>query len=134
MRYHLRTLLIFLALASLVLAPMAFSCTRQKLSANPQQQSAVQSQLALLNQAVTLYQLDMGHLPSSLNNLSTLPPNLGDPKSWRGPYIEGSNLLLDPWGNPCGYKILDSGPDQFQLWSNGPDSRPGTADDVIARR
>ncbi|MCK4910578.1 MAG: type II secretion system protein GspG, partial [Thermodesulfovibrionales bacterium] len=38
-----------------------------------------------------------------------------------------SMSAVDPWGNPVVYKVTDEG---FVLFSSGPDSTPGTSDDV----
>ena len=50
---------------------------------------------------------------------------------WRGPYIADLRELSDPWGNELQYKCPgDVNTNRYDLWSNGPDGRKGTDDDI----
>lgn len=52
------------------------------------------------------------------------------------PLADFSNGILkkqkldDPWGNPYQYIVSNSGTEPFEVISNGPDAREGTADDI----
>lgn len=81
---------------------------------------------------------DTGTLPGSLDDLVTnpglpasLPQTNGVQIGWDGPYINtGINpddFKTDEWDNPYDYGVVGNG----QIRSNGPDSLPGTSDDII---
>jgi len=53
---------------------------------------------------------------------------LKDPTKWQGPYLDKTQLPVDPWNNPYQYEPL--GTDQFRIWSSGPDGATGTEDDI----
>lgn len=76
--------------------------------------------------ALDLYEMDMGKYPESLDYLKTRP---ADGDTWRGPYLK--KKPLDPWGRSYIYKAPgEHNQDGYDLSSSGPDSQPGTADDV----
>lgn len=76
-----------------------------------------------LKAAVEMNYVDLGMYPASLNCLLENP---GDP-AWRGPYINDAAMLIDAWGTPFRYEIVDGVP---QITSAGPDRTFGTPDDV----
>lgn len=79
------------------------------------------------------YRMSMSDYPSTAEGLAALvsPPGGGKAASWRGPYIEGGKVPLDPWGEPYQYAypgVKNKG--SYDLWSKGPDKQSGTADDI----
>jgi general secretion pathway protein G len=91
---------------------------------------AAKAQIANLESCVKTYQIDVGRYPageSGLESLLTPPSDVAEGK-WRGPYIDATQLPLDPWGNPYNYELFNE--DQFEITSNGPDRQQGTGDDV----
>jgi general secretion pathway protein G len=89
------------------------------------------SQVNMLEEAVNTYVLAIGTPPTSQQGLEALlvaPSDLKDAGKWRGPYVNKKQLPVDPWSNTYQYEPL--GPDQFRIWSNGPDGADGTQDDV----
>lgn len=79
------------------------------------------------------YSMDIGRFPTAaqgLDALFTAPADLADSSKWDGPYAreDWKRPLLDPWGNAWQY--ASSNPEQFELWSYGPDGINGTGDDV----
>jgi len=78
------------------------------------------------------YRLQMGGYPSTdegLQALITAPAGKAD--RWRGPYVEGSKLPLDPWNEPYQYRCPGvHNKDGYDLWSKGPDKTDGTDDDI----
>lgn len=68
---------------------------------------------------------EVGTYPASLIDLTVNPGNAG----WRGPYLRdprvGNNMLLDPWGQPYEYWVIDgvSGSDRLAIISRGPDGQ-----------
>lgn len=79
------------------------------------------------------YRMGMGDYPSTAEGLQALiaQPSGGKAGSWRGPYIEGGKVPLDPWGEPYQYAYPGSkNKASYDLWSKGPDKQSGTADDI----
>jgi general secretion pathway protein G len=78
------------------------------------------------------YRMTMGDYPSTADGLQSLvtPPG-SKAGSWRGPYIEGGKVPLDPWGEPYQYAYPGAKNKMgYDLWSKGPDKQSGTADDI----
>jgi general secretion pathway protein G len=64
-----------------------------------------------------------------LQALLTPPSSKAD--RWHGPYIEGNNVPIDPWGEPYQYEYPGKhNKAGYDLWSKGPDKQSGTADDI----
>lgn len=78
------------------------------------------TQLAMqqLSQAVTEYQMDRGKIPSASDGLNVL----------EGEYME--SMPMDGWGNPFHYEVPGQNSRPFDIVSDGPDSTPGTEDDI----
>jgi general secretion pathway protein G len=91
---------------------------------------AAKAQIATLEDAVKVYQVEVGRYPSMDAGLDALfnPPSDAPAGKWRGPYLEGTQLPLDPWSNPYNYELIND--NQFEITSNGRDGQPGTDDDV----
>jgi hypothetical protein len=65
-----------------------------------------------------------GRLPTSLAQLADEPTAEGDRYLLRVP--------RDPWGRDYAYEVLDRRLGAYDLRSYGPDSFPGTPDDVVS--
>ncbi len=89
--------------------------------------------LAILRTALGAYEIDNGKHPTTEQGLAALlikPVSAPEPKNWKGPYIEGTELSADPWGNP--YQYFNPGQRNAQgydLYSLGPDGQDNTEDD-----
>ncbi|MCR6654619.1 MAG: type II secretion system major pseudopilin GspG [Opitutus sp.] len=81
---------------------------------------------------LTSYRIQMGDYPSTAEGLQALvaaPANRGD--QWRGPYLEGGKVPLDPWGEPYGYRYPGvKNKHSYDVFSKGPDRTEGTKDDI----
>ena len=87
-----------------------------------------ESDLSTLRTALEAFEIDNGRFPSSREGLSALVTNPGNLPQWHA-YLGG--ISADPWGHPYVYSCPGSNPGQdFDLFSCGPDGKPGTADDV----
>ncbi|KCZ87184.1 MULTISPECIES: type II secretion system major pseudopilin GspG [Hyphomonas] len=92
----------------------------------------VRADIAAFESALEMYSLDMYAYPSADAGLAALktPPAGADVATYRpGGYIK--RLRDDPWGNPYHYDV----PGQrsgggYDVYSSGPDGKPGTADDI----
>jgi general secretion pathway protein G len=80
------------------------------------------------------YSMHMSGYPSTTEGLQALvaaPANKSD--SWRGPYIEGGKVPVDPWGEPYQYRypaVKNKTKGMYDLFSKGPDKIEGNEDDI----
>jgi hypothetical protein len=122
MRYSLRTLLILLAAVPPMVGWVALRYARQK-------EAVARERMALLDDAIRIYCLDVGGPPAKLNDL-VVAPQIINPVKWAGPYLEHPRMVLDPWNQQFEYKVINSRECKFRVWSNGPDKKAGTPDDI----
>ena len=102
-----------------------------------------EAQIGNLSSAFKMYVVDMKTYPSTEEGLRALiepPDDERLARKWAGPYIEGKQLPLDPWGNEFNYEFdtieegdSSSAPDFPRIWSAGPDGQEGTDDDIANR-
>ncbi|MCI0361220.1 MAG: type II secretion system protein GspG [Planctomycetaceae bacterium] len=92
---------------------------------------ATRSQIDMLENAVELYQLNLGSLPPNLDALLTAPADAAAAEKWKGPYLH-MPVPADPWGKPYQYEIL--GQEDFRIWSAGPDGITPSPDDIKGSR
>ena len=130
MRYSLRTLLIVLALGSA--AATLLWRVQTALSVR-----AAHNRLTYIAGAIDLYAKHVGTLPPDLKSLVICPPSVSTSRNWAGPYFDTgypgqyqSGVLLDPWGRPFRYSVLNPDRRTFRVWSDGPDRASETADDI----
>ena len=78
------------------------------------------------------YQIDMGDKPSTAEGLEALiSPPAGKADKWKGPYIEGGKIPLDPWNEPYVYRYPGTkNKGGYDVFSKGPNKTEGDADDV----
>ena len=116
--------LIILAVIGSIVAPNMFGA-KDRADIN-----AAKAQITYLKSAMKMYRLDMGRYPSKLEDLREKPSDKDLAEKWTEPYLD-QPLNEDPWGNE--YQYLAEGKrnsDGFDLWSNGPDGKSGTDDDI----
>jgi len=81
--------------------------------------NAARSDISAISSALSMYELDNGKFPKSLQQLMQDP---GNAMNWRGPYME-NGLPDDPWGKPYQYKVPGShNPHKYDLYSEGSDN------------
>src|SRR5580704_14883166 len=85
-----------------------------------------------LKTSLFTFRMQMGNYPTTdegLQALITAPQGKAD--RWRGPYIEGNSIPLDPWKQPYQYRYPGvHNKDGYDLWSIGPDGKDQTDDDI----
>jgi general secretion pathway protein G len=82
-----------------------------------------------LKSALDAFDKDNGFYPKDLQDLLQQPSGA---TNWHGPYFDPPKLLVDPWGNKYIYKYPGKhNPNGYDLFSAGPDSKPGTDDDIV---
>jgi general secretion pathway protein G len=95
-------------------------------------QSAAKAQIALIEQALDQFRLDVGRYPTTQEGLNALVTNPGMPK-WEGSYLK-KGLPVDPWDKPYQYTSPGSH-GEFDLLSYGRDGNPdgeGEDADVVS--
>lgn len=91
---------------------------------------AATAQVGFIKDAVRSYWMNMSKYPPALSDLTTKPGDAAEAEKWGRAYLEES-LRPDPWGNE--YQYANPGkhnPDEFDVWSNGPDGQSGNEDDI----
>ena len=92
---------------------------------------AAQADIKSISTALSMYEVDNGRYPPTLEALLIRPTNPEPPK-WKGPYLEIREIPKDPWGHEYLYLFPSpGGANSYELFSAGPDGQPGTADDVV---
>jgi general secretion pathway protein G len=86
-------------------------------------------QIDQLGSALDLFRLDVGRYPSTQEGLTALVTRPGGNPPWRGPYLKGTSVPVDPWGRPYQYRYPGSDGRAYDLFSLGEagdtaDSRP----------
>jgi general secretion pathway protein G len=83
-----------------------------------------------LNGAIDRFQLNMGRLPATLEELVTKPSSEEDARKWVGPYLDVANLK-DPWLREYRFKGPgEENTSSYDLSSSGKDGEFGTGDDL----
>lgn len=102
-----------IALTATIVTPVYFNHVKKA------RVSTARTQIALLEQAIMDFRLDVGRLPNSLDDLIKNP---GDDK-WNGPYLKRA-VPKDPWGGNYIY-VVPGTHGEFDLLSYGSDRQLG---------
>ena len=96
--------------------------------------TAAKAQVELFRTALAQYEVDNGRFPTSAQGLEALlakPQGSPEPRDWKGPYLQKTNVPNDPWGSAYLYQSPGVHmPTSYDLASPGPDQREDTEDDV----
>jgi len=85
-----------------------------------------------ISQTIDLFKFNTGIYPEELKDLIEKPNDDAIAKKWAGPYLKDPKMLRDPWDNDYQYQTPGQrNEDDYDLWSNGPDGRDGTEDDIV---
>lgn len=106
------------------LATRVFTGTQDKAN-----RRATKFSIHQIEEAIKMYRQDMNKYPSKLEDLWEKPSDKTDAERWGAEFIE--KLDPDPWGNEFQYLAegkKNSG--KYDVWSNGPDGKSGTDDDI----
>jgi general secretion pathway protein G len=95
---------------------------------------AAKIQIESFASALDLYFLDIGRYPSSSEGLTALMQRPGSTVSWNGPYLRGSTVPSDPWGNAYVYRSPGQhGPyDIISYGADGQEGGTGSSGDVTS--
>jgi general secretion pathway protein G len=90
---------------------------------------SAQLQIDSLAAALDLLYLDTGRYPSESEGLQALIKRSPSIDRWNGPYLQQSELPMDPWGRAYEYRVPGTkGP--YDIVSLGSDGRQGGTDDA----
>ena len=78
-------------------------------------------QIEALSTSIDLYRLEVGKVPTSLEDLVSKPSGVD---RWNGPYLRKPVVPKDPWGNEFSYKAPGEH-SQYDLYSYGRDGSQG---------
>jgi general secretion pathway protein G len=96
---------------------------------------ATKLQIGNIEQGLEYFRADMGRYPTTDEGLEALtnPSQIQDEelaKKWTEPYLKKGGVK-DSWNTPFNYECPGRHNEKsFDLWSNGPDRREGTDDDI----
>ncbi|MEM9233520.1 MAG: type II secretion system major pseudopilin GspG [Pseudomonadota bacterium] len=97
-------------------------------------EQAARTQIDMFENALRQYKLDMTTYPTVDQGLEALvqqPQNTRNAARYRvGGYLDAPRLPDDPWGNPYQYSFPGEEGAEFDVYSFGPDGRPGGDDDI----
>ncbi|NOU51815.1 type II secretion system major pseudopilin GspG [Pseudoalteromonas sp. JBTF-M23] len=110
---ELLIVLIILGLLGSLVAPKLFS----KVSSSKKKTAIAQMQM--FETAIDTYRLDMGTVPTTLQEL-----RVGNSPNWDGPYLP-KDIPLDPWGKPYVYTVPGKENRPYDLLSYGLDGKEG---------
>lgn len=85
--------------------------------------------IAAIEQALEMFELEVGRFPSQSEGLAALIDDPGVP-GWGGPYLKQKTNPKDPWGNEYQYDPEGTRGPFYDVFSYGPDGVEGTDDDL----
>jgi general secretion pathway protein G len=91
--------------------------------------AATKTDLANIESALATFEVDTGRYPTNLEGLQALLSAPPGETNWHGPYLQ--HPPIDPWGHPYVYHCPAK--TSYELFSAGPDGKPGTADDIVVQ-
>jgi general secretion pathway protein G len=116
---------VLLVLAILVVLGSIVTVSVFRMQVNAYRDSA-RTQIKSFETAIQAYQLDVGQLPRTLEDLNAPPGDLPNPAKWKGPYFD-KQIPLDPWDRQYSFEADESG---YLIASSGPNGIPNDEDDV----
>lgn len=125
------TLLEIMLVIIIIVALMAVLIPKLSISAENAKKDQASIYVNRLSGHIASYEMQNSRPPSTqqgLEALVTKPTGDPVPRRWRN-YED--KLLPDPWGEPYHYEYPGKhNPKGFDVFSNGPDRQPNTADDI----
>ena len=87
-------------------------------------------QIESLSASLDLFYLDTGRYPTTSEGLGALTERPADVTIWNGPYLKGSRVPSDPWGNHYQYRSPVDHMPPYEISSFGSDGREGGTGDA----
>jgi general secretion pathway protein G len=117
-------IIVIIGVIAAVVAPRLLSRIGQSKSA------MAKSNAAALASAMNTYMADCGKPEdgSTIDILMERPGDVAEDK-WKGPYVQNSEMLLDPWGRKYELRVPGVKNVDFDIASFGADGQPGGTDE-----
>jgi general secretion pathway protein G len=96
------------------------------------QKRTAKATIRAFKDAISTYQMHLGHLPPALKDLIKKPSEERDKKKWEGPYIEKEEVPEDPWGERFVYKVTPGAQRAYELYSRGPNKEAAAKEEWIS--
>ncbi len=119
--FTLLELLVVIAILAMLIGLVAPAALRQLGGARL---SVARQSIERLGGVLDLYKLDMGGYPTSEQGLQALLVRPSGVATWNGPYVNGSQVPVDPWNRGYVYRSPASrSGHEYDLCSRGPDGQ-----------
>lgn len=119
--YTLTELLVVMAILALLTALLAPRLLNRLGDARVQ---ACAAQIRNLAEAVSLFEYDVGRVPTQQEGLQALVTAPAGVAGWAGPYLSRDAIPVDPWGTPYVFE-LEANTGRFRIISYGADGVKG---------
>jgi len=73
--------------------------------------------------ALQQFNVDMNQYPETLKDLIKKPADEALANKWVAPYLQGSDVPSDGWGNKFHYELTQGQEHPYELYSYGPDGK-----------
>ncbi|WP_436717934.1 type II secretion system protein GspG [Roseiconus lacunae] len=124
--FTLLELLLVLAILVVLGGIVAVNVVGTRDSANV---DATTTQMKMLKSNIDMYQIRIGGMPSSLEELKDGPSDSAKKAKWVAPIID--EIPTDAWGNPFEYKASGN---TFEIRSAGIDGQMNSDDDIVVSK
>ena len=119
--FTLLELLVVIAILAMLIGLVAPAALRQLGGARV---SVARQSIERLGGVLDLYKLDMGSYPTSEQGLQALLVRPSSTATWNGPYVNGTQVPVDPWNRAYVYRSPASRTGhEYDLCSRGPDGQ-----------
>jgi general secretion pathway protein G len=126
--FTLLELLVVIVILGLLIGLVAPAVLRQLGGARV---SIAHQSITRIGSVLDMYKLDVGNYPSTEEGLQALVQAPADVSNWNGPYLQSSQVPIDPWNHPYIYRDpSDRTGRDYDLCSAGP-SGSATGDNMI---
>jgi general secretion pathway protein G len=126
--FTLLELLVVIVILGLLIGLVAPAVLRQLGGARV---SIAHQSITRIGSVLDMYKLDVGNYPSTEEGLQALVQAPADVSNWNGPYLQSSQVPIDPWNHPYIYRDpSDRTGHDYDLCSAGP-SGSATGDNMI---
>lgn len=119
--FTLLELLVVIAILAMLIGLVAPAALRQLGGARV---SVARQSIERLGGVLDLYKLDMGAYPTSEQGLQALLVRPTGTATWNGPYVNGTQVPVDPWNRAYVYRSpATRAGREYDLCSRGPDGQ-----------
>lgn len=127
---ELLVVILILAVLAALIVPKVMGRTGEA------KKGAAKTDLKTLSSAIEAFKLDCGRYPTTEEGTDALITSPGDVQGWKGPYIKGGVVPLDPYQHEYHYEYpgQSGNDDSYTIVYYGSDGAPGgdgDAEDIV---